>query len=578
MTSIDDLFKKPQAPNNGLKRKEPPTHDPSQFYKSAKHDANGDAKHHTHASVADEVEEEDDMEAGPAPPPSGEDEEDGADEDEEGRFFGSGVDAGTRDAMDYLDTQEEDTFTEEKIDSAWIRRQALNFEKKISKNAELRARYEDEPTKFMASEADLDTEIKALSILTEHPELYEEFAKLGSVESLVGLLSHENTDIAIGTIEIISELTDEDVSAEQEQWDTLIAAALEADLLSLLGSNLGRFNENEEADRQGVYYTLSVIENLASQSASADKISGDEPIIKWLLDRIQKKESTVSQNKQYAAEIIAILVQTSKPNRSAFTKANFIDTALQLLAPYRKRDPQKDSEEEEYTENLFDALACCVDEVEGKDKFVEAEGVELVLIMLRESKFAKPRALRLLDHATGGTNGLVVCEKLIEAAGLKTIFGMFMKKQDNTTAEHLLGVFASFLRHLPADSAPRIRLLAKFMEKDYEKIVKLVSLRRDYATRLAAVKQTEETEDNEDELLSQRLDAGLFSLQLADTILAWLVAEDDGAKKKINQLLADRDESLDDVKATLKEQLEGIDTPNEESGTKEMLEVLIGFL
>lgn len=74
----------------------------------------------------------------------------------------------------------------------------------------------------MSSEADLDADIKALSILSEHPELYEEFAKLGCVNSLVSLLAHENTDIAIDTMQIISELTDEDVEAEQKQWDILV--------------------------------------------------------------------------------------------------------------------------------------------------------------------------------------------------------------------------------------------------------------------------------------------------------------------------------------------------------------------
>lgn len=74
----------------------------------------------------------------------------------------------------------------------------------------------------MASEADLDADIKALSILSEHPELYGEFANLGCVGSLVSLLAHENTDIAIDAIEILSELTDEDVETEPEQWDALV--------------------------------------------------------------------------------------------------------------------------------------------------------------------------------------------------------------------------------------------------------------------------------------------------------------------------------------------------------------------
>ena len=81
------------------------------------------------------------------------------------------------------------------------------------------------------------------------------------------------------------------------------------------------------------------------------------------------------------------------------------------------------------------------------------------------------------------------------------------------------------LRSLPADSAPRIRLLAKFVEKDYEKIERLIKIRREYASRVSVADQnikkdrTElsatEQQNREDEWLSQRLDAGLFSLQVS---------------------------------------------------------------
>ena len=125
----------------------------------------------------------------------------------------------------------------------------------------------------MSSEADLDADVKALSILSEHPDLYEEFSHLGCVSSLVSLLSHENTDIAIDAIEIISELTDEDVETEQAQWDVLVdamvcsklstslyagfdSAQLEADLLDLLYQNISRFDESIESDRNGVYHVL----------------------------------------------------------------------------------------------------------------------------------------------------------------------------------------------------------------------------------------------------------------------------------------------------------------------------------
>jgi beta-catenin-like protein 1 len=136
--------------------------------------------------------------------------------------------------------------------------------------------------------------------------------------------------------------------------------------------------------------------------------------------------------------------------------------------------------------------------------------------------------LRLLDHAVGGQNGVGVCEKFVEAAGLKTIFGMLMRKPDAQTTEHVLGIVAALLRSLPATSAARIRVLAKFVEKEYEKIEKLLKLRRDYAEKVRVVDedirrekrslQVEEQEDMAGEWLSRRLDAGLFCLQVRPSI------------------------------------------------------------
>jgi beta-catenin-like protein 1 len=183
------------------------------------------------------------------------------------------------------------------------------------------------------------------------------------------------------------------------------------------------------SDLQHPNTNLGVFENLASQQSTAEVIVKQTNILSWLIQRIKTRESPITQNKQYSAELLAILLQASPSNRQTFVKLEGVDNILQLLSPYRKRDPVKDGDEEELVENLFDVLTCIVDEHEGKEKFVENEGVELMLIMLREGKMAKMRALRVLDHAVGGgQHGIHVCERIVEAAGLKTIFGNFMKK------------------------------------------------------------------------------------------------------------------------------------------------------
>lgn len=149
MTSIDELFRKPSSTSTassvltGNKRKypEPPSFpSPSSTYKSAKTTANGSP--HSFAPTVED--NDDDIEAGPALPPEAEE------EDDEGRFFGSGVSAHTKDALDYVEGVEgEDATAEEVIDGAWLRKMAIGLEKRVNKNAELRAKFGGEPEKYV---------------------------------------------------------------------------------------------------------------------------------------------------------------------------------------------------------------------------------------------------------------------------------------------------------------------------------------------------------------------------------------------------------------------------------------------
>lgn len=104
--------------------------------------------------------------------------------------------------------------------------------------------------------------------------------------------------------------------------------------------------------------------------------------------------------------------------------------------------------------------------------------------------------------------------------------------------EHILSILVSLLSNLESDSVPRIRLLKKFVEDDYSKTTRLVQLHSIYINRvrkreseLQEERQLLEGEglelDEIDEYL-RRLDAGLYSLQLTDYILAWICMEDDG--------------------------------------------------
>lgn len=537
---------------------------------------------------------EDDVEAGPAPPPEDEDDEDDSEDDEEGRFFGGGVSKQERDVLKYVEENEEEG-AEERIDLVWLKKTALSFERKINKNAELRAKYADDPMKFVASEADLDSEIKSLTLMSEHPELFQDFVRSGCVNSLVSLLAHDNTDIAISACEVIEELLDEDLDVKERDWEVLVNSMLHADLIELLVSNLYRLDQTNEADRNGTHHVLSIFEALLSDTANAEKLGQSSKLLAWLVDTTQKSEEAstrIGQNRQYAAELLVILSQNSSRTASELVKLGFVDTLLQLLSTWRSKDPEENSEEEEFAENLFDCLIGLVKLDSGAKRFVTDEGVELCVLMVKEGRFARRGALRILDHAAGSANGTMVCEQIVEAGGLKTLFTTFMKskKMDRRQTEHLLGVFSGMLRQLPGSSAARVRTLAKFVEKDYEKCNRLLELRREYAGRVAAIDQRiqqERLESGEDaismtepERLSRRLDAGLFVLQTLDVILAWLVAEDSGARLRIESVLKAAGSGLDMIKLDLQGQLDGIEIEDDSGGVsiRAMLETLIECL
>lgn len=87
-----------------------------------------------------------------------------------------------------------------------------------------------------------------------------------------------------------------------------------------------------------------------------------------------------------------------------------------MLHPFIKRDPQN-SDEEEHIENLFNALCSCLMSDETRRAFVDAEGVELMVLMLKARRFARAGALKALDFAL--TRSQAACEHFVETLGLK---------------------------------------------------------------------------------------------------------------------------------------------------------------
>uniref|UniRef100_A0A8D2QC09 Catenin beta like 1 n=1 Tax=Zonotrichia albicollis TaxID=44394 RepID=A0A8D2QC09_ZONAL len=496
------------------------------------------------------------------------------------------------------DGEEEDE-EEEPLDESSVKKMILTFEKRSYKNQELRIKFPDNPEKFMESELDLNDIIQEMHVIATMPGLYHLLVELNAVQSLLGLLGHDNTDILQLLKQLSWErlsLTDIDTLHESEEGaEVLIDALVEGQVVALLVQNLERLDESVKEEADGVHNTLGIVENMAEFRPEMCTEAAQQGLMQWLLKRLKAK-MPFDANKLYCSEVLAILLQNNDGDPTS--GGNFAFFVLQVF----KRHNPSTAEEQEMMENLFDSLCSCLMLSSNRDRFLKGEGLQLMNLMLREKKISRSSALKVLDHAMIGPEGTDNCHKFVDILGLRTIFPLFMKspkkiKKVGTTEkeheEHVCSILASLLRNLRGQQ--RTRLLNKFTENDSEKVDRLMELYFKYLDAMQAADKKIDGEkhdmvrrgeiiddDMEDEFYLRRLDAGLFVLQLICYIMAEICnANVPQIRQRVHQILNMRGSSIKIVRHILKEYAENIgDGKNQEfreSEQKRILDLLENF-
>ncbi|XP_058859731.1 beta-catenin-like protein 1 isoform X1 [Acipenser ruthenus] len=466
----------------------------------------------------------------------------------------------------------------EPVDESSVKKMILTFEKRAYKNQELRIKFPDNPEKFMESELDLNDIIQEMHVIATMPDLYHLLVELNAVHSFLGLLSHENTDVAIGVVDLLQELTDIDTLQESEEGaEVLIDALVEGQVVALLVQNMERLDEQVKEEADGVYNTLGIIENVAEFRPGMCTEAAQQGLMQWLLKRIKAK-MPFDANKLYCSEILAILLQNNDNTRDLLGELDGIDVLLQQLSVFKRHNPST-AEEQEMMENLFVSLCSCLMLASNRERFLKGEGLQLMNLMLREKKMSRTSALKVLDHAMIGPEGSDNCHKFVDILGLRTIFPLFMKTpkkmkkagfSDKEHEEHVCSIIATMLRNLKGQQ--RTRLLSKFTENDCEKVDRLMELHFKYleAVQVAdkkiegekhdMVRRGEIIEDSmEEEFYLRRLDAGLFVLQL----LCYIMVEISNAsipqlQQRVHQILNLRGGSVKVVRHIMREFAENL--------------------
>ena len=95
--------------------------------------------------------------------------------------------------------------------------------------------------------------------------------------------------------------------------------------------NLDRLNEEEEADRQGVFHVLGILENVLAFNPDISKtLVKKTKTLSWALNRIQNPVQ--DDNRGYAAEFLSIILQSDRENRLAYGKSDGVEVSLKVLS------------------------------------------------------------------------------------------------------------------------------------------------------------------------------------------------------------------------------------------------------
>ena len=164
----------------------------------------------------------------------------------------------------------------------------------------------------MESEEELESAIRGINPLAASPELYEYTISLGLPKTLGSVLSHENSDIFLAVASLIKDLTDDDAEdddASNGVLGDLVDILVEEGAIEMLVENLARLGNQEQEDSEGLFLTLSAIENIVEfEVLYALKVDPQ-----WFIDRISFQEEEPDSVMLFASEILAIHLQKQYP-------------------------------------------------------------------------------------------------------------------------------------------------------------------------------------------------------------------------------------------------------------------------
>jgi beta-catenin-like protein 1 len=224
-------------------------------------------------------------------------------------------------------------------------------------------------------------------------------------------LSHENTDIVLNAISILSEFSDIDflIESRATHFIKLLVFLLkkansffQVDLKGpeLLVANLPKLKEQKKDDASGIFKILSTLENIIDMEPHlSNSIYKNTDIIAYLLNRLSDLESAfkkhqktqqnpkntlnieISQNLLFCSELFSIFLQNSE-YVNEFIKSAHFERILVLLNYFRLIQVYS-QEHVEFINNLTNSMCAALLVPHAQTVFRKIAAFELMFKLMK---------------------------------------------------------------------------------------------------------------------------------------------------------------------------------------------------
>ena len=434
------------------------------------------------------------------------------------------------------------------LDEAGARRLALRLERAVSRNLEARAA-SSEATRWVESELELDEAVAAMSAAAASPSVYVALVRARAHETLSSLLAHENADVATGVLRVLGELLEDQAEEEEERLVEALAGELaEAGAVGAALANWGRLQQTHEGGGPAVEATVEFLERMhARDPETAEGLAAAKGFLglaarSFLPATAATEEAALAVSELLSTAVMSGTEALAAQQQAPAERAAVLDPLLGLVNRLGRSTKSISMPEAETLSNVANAIANLVQLPGWAEAFSAGQGVQLMCKLLEKEGNGVVCAARLLSFATQDNS--TFCEELVEAGGLVPIFSLWkltewpkkMAKrfgwgadEFTTLSESLVEVLHNACSLLGHETMQQLRVWKKFNDNDGEAVVRAAQRWSEYRSVLAGrglmvteAATAELDQEEADELLMQRLDAGYSTLTQLTLLIIWL--------------------------------------------------------